>query len=96
MPHEPEFTRQIAFDRIGLAVDVPPLTVTADELWDFESQITRYAARHLAPTTEIDIDVHPDNPDGVLYARARSDSRPARRVVLGYVTVSLPGEAVAR
>ncbi|MFE1401073.1 hypothetical protein ACFW53_24330 [Nocardiopsis dassonvillei] len=86
------FTRIVSFDRIGLYTEVAPLTVHADNQLDFLSQISAYAACYLAPTTDVDVDVHPDAGEGFVHASVPGGrgSSYQRGPLLGVLTVSLP------
>lgn len=83
-------TRQVLFDRVGLTADVPPLTVDFTAQHEFHGAIARYAAAYLAPTTAVQVDAHPDCPDGVLYALLNDGDATIRGPVLGRLTVALP------
>ncbi|MES0838343.1 hypothetical protein [Nocardiopsis tropica] len=86
------FTRIVSFDRIGLESVVEPLTVHARDSLHFTAQISVYAQRHLAPTTSVRVDAHPDAAEGYLHADVTGQRATAfgRGPLLGELTVSLP------
>ncbi|MFD3685421.1 hypothetical protein ACFWTE_11450 [Nocardiopsis sp. NPDC058631] len=93
--HNPDgFTRIVSFDRFGLETDVEPLTVHASDQLDFTAQIAVYAQHHLAPTTTVQVEAHPDAAEGTLHAQVVGKHAFTLGPRLGQITVSLPQDDV--